>query len=155
MLLQLVRDYLRGRGVLTETLEIIDDQRRGSTPDDTFIEVFTTDTWKTVTSPRAQGEPILMSIPDSIRKRLKSVSTEPIRISDHKSKEAPDLTFTPMEDDQTDAQGEDLTILQILQSGDATFALEFSTNNQVLGRNTAWADIPHLPEWNSRQINID
>ena len=151
--LQLIRKYLSERGILTETLEIIHEERRNNTPDDTFIAIFTADIWKTITSPRDQGEPILLSIPGSIKKRLKGVITEPFRISGNISKQAPDFTFTPMEDDQADAQEKDPTILQILQGGDVIFAPAYSTQHQTIGRNTAWTDIPHILEWNSFQIN--
>jgi hypothetical protein len=70
-----------------------------------------------------------LSIPDSIKKRLKGVITEPFRISGNISKQAPDFTFTPMEDDQADAQEKDPTILQILQGGDVIFAPAYTASD--------------------------
>jgi hypothetical protein len=120
--------------------------------DDTLIVILTTSSWKACTSPPPQGEPILVSIPNSIKKRLKSVGSVPFRISNSASKPSPELTFTPLDEDETDDIVEDQTILRMLQEGDLIFVPQLPGGTaQPIQRSTAWSDIPFIPTtgWNS------
>jgi hypothetical protein len=150
--LQLIRNHLHERGVFTEAAEAIYDGKKGLTPDDTLLIIFTTSSWKTCTSPPAQGEPILLPMANSIKKRLKAVGAVPFRISSSNSKPAPDLTFTPLEEDEPDNRAEDQTILRILQRGDLIFVPKLPDAPRSIQRSTAWSDIPLKSEWASLQI---
>jgi WD40 repeat protein len=150
--LQLIRNHLHERGLFTETAEAIYDGKKGSTPDDTLLVIFTTSSWKAYTSPPTQGEPILLSITNSIKKRLKAIGAVPFRISSSNSKPAPDLTFTPLEEDEPDNIAEDQTILLLLQRGDLIFVPKLPDAPRSIQRSTAWSDIPLKLEWASLQI---
>ena len=151
--LQHIRNHLHERGVLTETVEVIYDGTKSSMPDDTLLVVFTASSWKKCTSSPGQGEPILTSIPNSIQKRLKAVGAVPFRLSSGNSKPAPDVTFTPLqEEEETDVREENQIILRILQRGDPIFVPKLSDATQLIQRSTAWSDIPHNQEWASIQI---
>jgi hypothetical protein len=151
--LQSVRNHLHERGVWTETTEAIYDGKKGSMSDDTLLVILTTSSWKACTSPPPQGEPILVSIPNSIKKRLKAVGTVPFRISNSASKPAPEITFTPLDEDETDDIVEDQTILRMLQEGDLIFVPQRPGGTaQPIQRSTAWSDIPFIPGWSSVQI---
>jgi hypothetical protein len=102
---------------------------------------------------KPQGEPILVSIPNSIKKRLKAVGSVPFRISNIASKPVPELTFTPLDEDETDDIVEDQTILRMLQQGDLIFVPQLPGGTaQPIQRSTAWSDIPFIPGWSSVQI---
>ena len=150
--LQFIRNHLHERGVMTEIVEAIYDEKKGSTQEVTLLVVFTASLWKACTPSPAQGEPILLSIPNSLKKRLKAVGAVPFRISNSNSKPSPDLTFTLLEEDETDDLGEDQTILPILQRGDLIFVPKLPGVNQTIQRSTSWSDIPTKPEWSSLQI---
>ena len=151
--LQSVRNHLHERGVWTETAEAIYDGKKGSMSDDTLLVILTASSWKACTSPPAQGEPILVSTPNSIKKRLKAVGTVPFRISDSASKPAPELTFTPLDEDETDDIIEDQTILRMLQEGDLIFVPKLPGGTaQPIQRSTPWSDIPFIAGWSSVQI---
>jgi hypothetical protein len=114
--------------------------------DDTLLVILTTSSRKTNTSPPPQGEPILVSIPNSIKKRLKSVGSVPFRISNTVSEPAPELTFTPLDEDETDDIVEDQTSLWMLQEGDLIFVPQLpGGTTQPIQRSTAWSDIPFIP----------
>jgi len=150
--LQLIRNHLHARGVFTETMEVIYDGKKGLTPDDSLLVIFTTSSWKACTLPPAQGEPILLPITNSIKKRLKAGVAVPFRISSSNTKPAPDLIFTPLEEDEPDNIAEDQTILLILQRGDLIFVPKLPDASRSIQRSTAWSDIPLNSEWVSLQI---
>jgi hypothetical protein len=151
--LQSVRNHLHERGVWTETAQAIYDGKKGSMSDDTLIVILTTSSWKACTSSPLQGEPILVSIPNSIKKRLKAVGSVPFRIYNSVSKPAPELTFTPLDEDETDDIVEDQTILRMMKEGDLIFVPQLpGGTDQPIQRSTAWSDIPFIPGWSSVQI---
>ena len=151
MYLQLFRNYLHERGVLTEAVELIYEEKRKSPSDDELLVAFTSSSWKTCVSAPAQAEPILSVIQNSIKKRLKPIDTFPFRISSSMSKSAPALIFTPIAEEAADGIDEEQAVLKLLQGGDLIFVPK-QDEARSLQRATAWSEIPTKTEWLSLQL---
>ena len=149
--LQLFRNYLHERGVLTEAVELIYEDKGKSPSEDELLVAFTSSSWRACTSAPAQGEPTLSAIQNSIKKRLKPMDTFPFRISSNMSKSAPALTFTPLTEEAPDGIDEVQIVLKLLQGGDFIFVPK-QDEVRSFQRATAWSEIPTKVEWQSLQL---